>query len=147
LEVNNDFWGDGVNVAARLAGLAKAGEIYTSAATLKALPPEAQAMTRDLSALSVKGKQEELQVYQVLWDESETEDATQLAHAATGMRVQATLLMRMGGRDYSISAGRNDLVMGREKDCDVVVAEKTASRRHARIERRGLQYYVVDEST
>jgi len=39
------------------------------------------------------------------------------------------------------------LVLGREKTCDLVVGEKTASRLHARIERSGLQYVLVDEST
>ena len=39
------------------------------------------------------------------------------------------------------------LIFGRENTCDVVVREKTASRRHARIERRGVQYVLVDEST
>jgi len=37
LEDKGDFWGDGVNTAARLAGLAKAGQILTSAHT-NALP-------------------------------------------------------------------------------------------------------------
>ena len=39
------------------------------------------------------------------------------------------------------------LVLGRENNCDIVIPEKTASRRHARIERRGSQYVLVDEST
>jgi adenylate cyclase len=71
LEENNDFFGDGVNTAARLAGLAKANEIYTSGATAKELPSELRASLRDLSAISVKGKQDELQVFQVVWEESD----------------------------------------------------------------------------
>src|SRR5437667_136534 len=38
LEDKGDFWGDGVNTAARLAALAKAGQILTSGATVNALP-------------------------------------------------------------------------------------------------------------
>src|SRR5689334_18180760 len=38
LEDKGDFWGDGVNTAARLAGLAKAGQILTTGATANALP-------------------------------------------------------------------------------------------------------------
>jgi pSer/pThr/pTyr-binding forkhead associated (FHA) protein len=37
--------------------------------------------------------------------------------------------------------------MGRDKTCDVLVPEKTASRNHARIERSGLQFVLIDEST
>src|SRR2546421_135731 len=43
LEDKGDFWGDGVNTAARLAALAKAGQILTSGATANALPAPARA--------------------------------------------------------------------------------------------------------
>jgi adenylate cyclase len=39
------------------------------------------------------------------------------------------------------------LSLGRDSTCDIVVSEKTASRLHARIERRGVQYILIDEST
>jgi pSer/pThr/pTyr-binding forkhead associated (FHA) protein len=43
--------------------------------------------------------------------------------------------------------GKTVLTMGREKDCDLVVTERTASRRHARIEKSGLQFALIDDST
>jgi adenylate cyclase len=39
------------------------------------------------------------------------------------------------------------LTLGRDQSADLPIKEKTASRRHARIERRGVQYYLIDESS
>jgi len=145
LEDKNDFWGDGVNTAARLAGLAKATEIYTSGATAMALPIEMRSSLRDLSSISIKGKQDELQVYDVIWEESE--DSTQLARMESSANVQAALHIRIGDRTLDFPFDKGALTLGRDVGADVQVREKTASRRHAKIERRGVQYYLVDEST
>ena len=145
LEDKNDFWGDGVNTAARLAGLAKATEIYTSGATAMALPIEMRGSLRDLSSISIKGKQDELQVYDVIWEESE--DSTQLARMESSANVQAAMHIRIGDRTLDFPIDKGVLTLGRDVGADVQVQEKTASRRHAKIERRGVQYYLVDEST
>ncbi|OGA02140.1 MAG: hypothetical protein A3H35_02745 [Betaproteobacteria bacterium RIFCSPLOWO2_02_FULL_62_17] len=145
LEDKGDFFGDGVNTAARLAGLAKANEIYTSGATAMALPVELRMALRDMSAISVKGKQDELQVYQVIWEESE--DATSLVGMQSSSRVEVALHIRIGDRSLEFPRDKSVLSLGRDEGADVQVREKTASRRHAKIERRGVQYYLVDEST
>jgi adenylate cyclase len=56
LEDKGDFWGDGVNTASRLAGLAKGGQILTGGATANALPEAQRMKLRDLDVISVKGK-------------------------------------------------------------------------------------------
>jgi adenylate cyclase len=145
LEENNDFFGDGVNTAARLAGLAKANEIYTSGATAKELPSELRTSLRDLSAISVKGKQDELQVYQVVWEESD--EATSLVGMQSSARVEIALHLKIGDKSLQFPRDRNVLTLGRDQGADLQVKEKTASRRHAKIERRGVQYYLIDEST
>jgi class 3 adenylate cyclase len=146
LEDKGDFWGDGVNTAARLAGLAKAGQILTSGVTVDTLPPAQRTGLRDLDAFSVKGKQEAVHVHELLW--GDTDDATQLAgRLASSARLETKLKLEIGGRTLEFPADKATLVLGRERTCDLVVEEKTASRRHARIERSGLQYVLIDEST
>jgi adenylate cyclase len=145
LEDKGDFWGDGVNTAARLAGLAKAGQILTTGATANALPGLQRSNLRDLDAISVKGKQDAVRVFELMW--GDTEDATQVAGMTTSAGVDSRLTLEVAERTMGFPPEKSVMVLGRENTCDVVVREKTASRRHARIERRGAQYVLVDEST
>ena len=145
LEDKGDFWGDGVNTAARLAGLAKAGQILTTGATANALPGLQRSNLRDLDVITVKGKQDAVRVFELMW--GDTEDATHVAGMAASAQVQARLTLEVGERTIAFPREKTALILGRENTCDIVVLEKTASRRHARIERRGVQYTLVDEST
>jgi class 3 adenylate cyclase len=145
LEDKTDLWGDGVNTASRLATLAKSGQILTSEGTVKALPSATRASARDLRELNVKGKQDAVRVFEILWDESV--DSTQLFGATLAVPSPARLLLRLGGRTLDFPRNKTMLSLGRDTTCDVVLREKAASRRHARIERRGGQHYLVDEST
>jgi class 3 adenylate cyclase len=145
LEDKSDFWGDCVNTAARLAGLAKAGQILTSGATANALPAAQRGNLRDLDAIQVKGKHEAVRVFELMWED--TEDSTQLARLASSAKVEARLTLEVGERTLDFPREKTSLTLGREGTCDIVVKEKTASRLHARIERRGVQYVLIDEST
>jgi len=145
LEDKGDFWGDGVNTAARLAGLAKAGQILTTGATANALPALQRTNLRDLDAISVKGKQDAVRVFELMW--GDTDDATHVASMAASARVEARLTLELGERTIAFPREKQVLILGRENTCDIVIPEKTASRRHARIERRGAQYVLIDEST
>lgn len=145
LEDKGDFWGDGVNTAARLAGLAKAGQILTTGSTVNALPALQRSNLRDLDAITVKGKQDAVRVFELMW--GDTDDATHVASMAASARVETRLTLELGERTIVFPPNKQMLVLGRENTCDIVIPEKTASRRHARIERRGVQYVLVDEST
>ena len=57
---------------------------------------------------------------------------------------ERTLRLRFQGRDVVMHG--DSLVVGRQGDCDVVVAEPVVSRQHARIERRGADYVLIDSS-
>jgi hypothetical protein len=145
LEEKGDFWGDGVNTAARLAGLAKAGQILTTGATVNALPAIQRSNLRDLDVITVKGKQDAVRVFELMW--GDTEDATHVASMAASAKVEMRLTLEVGERTIAFPRDKPVMIFGRENTCDIVIAEKTASRRHARIEHRGAQYVLVDEST
>jgi class 3 adenylate cyclase len=65
----DDVFGDTVNVAARVAGIAKTDQIMTTAATYAALPAPLQNQTRPFKSANLKGKQEQYEIYWVLWKE------------------------------------------------------------------------------
>ncbi len=145
LEDKNDFWGDGVNTAARLAGLARRRQILTSGASVDALGPELRAATRDLDALNVKGKQDALRIFEVVWEDDL--ESTQVFRPVRGPQAQGRLKLTHGGAGMEFPPDKAALWLGRDKGCELVIHEKTASRKHARIERRGVQFFLVDDST
>ena len=67
IEENNDVFGDTVNLAARMAGLAKGRQIVTTAATADRLPSSLRSSTRRIAALAVKGKGDDVEVCDVVW--------------------------------------------------------------------------------
>src|SRR3546814_7661118 len=69
IEYDGDFYGDTVNLAARIADLAKAGEILVTEDTVVRLSPLLRAATRWLDKTSVKGKKEPVGVYLVMAEE------------------------------------------------------------------------------
>jgi adenylate cyclase len=145
LEDKGDFLGEGVNTAARLRSLAKAGQILTSGTTANKLSVTQRIYLRDQDTVNLQGKQDAARVYELL--SGDTVEATHVAGLASSANVKAVLTLEIGARSMSFPEGKTVLTMGREKTCDIVVAEKTASRSHARIERNGLLFVLIDEST
>jgi class 3 adenylate cyclase len=146
IEENGDYFGDAVNTAARMAGLAKSGQIITTAATVAALSPLLRQGTRELAALSVKGKQAEVAVCEVLWETGD--DVTMMAAGAPpATAAEAVLRITHGGRVIEMGDALPALQMGRDASHPIVIADRMASRLHGRIERRGDRYYYVDLSS
>src|SRR5207247_5000903 len=84
-------------------------------------------------------------VFEVMWGDAEA--APQLAGLASSAKVEIRLTLEVGERTMEFPREKTALSLGRDSTCDIVVSEKTASRLHARIERRGVQYILIDEST
>jgi class 3 adenylate cyclase len=145
LEENDDYFGDAVNTAARMAGLAKGGQIITTAATVATLSPLLRESTREVAALSVKGKQAEIQVCEVLWQTGE--DLTMLAGNLAQTSTEAVLLLAHGSRTVVMDGNLATVQIGREVSHQIPITDKMASRLHGRIERRGDKFYYVDLST
>jgi class 3 adenylate cyclase len=145
LEENADYFGDGVNTAARMAGLAKGGQIMTTAATAGTLSPDLRQGIRALAALAVKGKQAEVEVCEVLWQGGE--NVTMLAGGRQAPRVETVLRLSHGGRETLLDANRPSIQIGRDPALGIALEDRMASRLHGRIERRGDRFQYVDLST
>jgi adenylate cyclase len=147
LEERGDVFGDAVNTAARMAGLAKSGQIITSGPTVDALSPTLREGIRDLDALPVKGNLDEIRVSEVLWQDGG--ETTMMAPRGTGLAAASTVLrLEHGGKVLRMEpGGKSTFVVGRDPGNDVVIADKMASRVHGRIERRRDRFYYVDQST
>ncbi len=109
------------------------------------MPAAQRTDLRDLDAIQVKGKHEAVRVFELMW--GDVDEATQFAGLASSAKVEVKLILEVGERTMEFPREKTVLSLGRDSSCDIVVSEKTASRLHARIERRGVQYILIDEST
>jgi class 3 adenylate cyclase len=144
IESAGDVYGDAVNVAARMAALAKAGQVITTAETAAALSPWLRARLRELDRMTVKGKSEDIAIFELLWQDSSDE----LTALSTRPRLApARIRLSLGEREIELSDAKPSLTFGRDPQCDVVIADRLASRVHARIERRRDKFVLVDQSS
>ncbi|MFN0162467.1 MAG: adenylate/guanylate cyclase domain-containing protein [Burkholderiales bacterium] len=145
IEQDGDVFGDTVNTAARMAGLAKGLQIITTRATVDLLPPALAAGTRDIAALAVKGKADDLAVCEVIWQEGD--DLTMTAPSVVIAAPEAVLQLIHGGSTLILNTAKPAASLGRDAGSDVVIADPKASRNHARIERRRDKFFLADQST
>jgi class 3 adenylate cyclase len=140
-----DVRGDAVSVAARMVGLANGGQILTTAATLGCLAPPLRQATRPVVRPEAKGQAQGPEVFEVVWRE-----APDFAALAASMREAARsglLRLRHAGLEVQVDDALECVSLGRDGSNNLIIADRRASRSHARIERRATKYVLVDLST
>lgn len=143
----DDVFGDSVNVAARMAGLALSGQALTDADTVAALSADIQENTRQINAIPVKGKTEEVEVYELLWQVSS--DRTVIpGRTAAPVSVPGggpSIRLKHLGKELTF---KETVYFGRESaGNNVVITDPMASRRHAKLELRAGKFVLVDQSS
>jgi class 3 adenylate cyclase len=144
LQTEGDVFGDSVNLAARLVGFANRAQVITSADTAAALSPWLRSRTRELDSLTVRGKQRDIRIFEFLWQDS-PEDLTALATRKDAPPVRMRLFH--GGHERLMGDDSTAVAMGRDAANDIVIADRMASRMHARVERRSGKFVLVDHSS
>jgi class 3 adenylate cyclase len=145
IEENGDVFGDTVNMAARMAGLAKGMQIITTRATVERLAPALRESTRGIAALSVKGKGDDVDVCEVIWQAGE--DLTMATASTATAAKQIKLHLKHGAKEITLEQANSGITLGRDSGCQITLADRMASRVHARIERRRDKFFVIDQST
>ena len=146
VETDGDVYGDAVNTAARMAGQAKAGQILTTAATVDLMSDIWKASTRQIDRAAVKGKKDEIDMIEILW---QREDVTRMSTSfkpATAAAKKAKLMLRYRDQSVEVNESNSSVVMGRADENDLVVKNTLISRLHARIEYRKGNFVLVDQS-
>ena len=149
----NDVFGDAVNVAARMVSLSKADQIITTSETVGLLPEELRQTTRNLGQSPVRGKQDDMEIAEVIWNDSNS--LTQMATASVSQDVRNLLAARLvlEYRGNSIELLPEELLrtqafkIGRWEKNKLVVDRELVSRIHATIEFRQGKFILKDEST
>jgi len=145
IKENNDVYGDAVNVASRMADMAKQRQIITTAKTVSELAPYYYARTRCIDRTILKGKKGKINIYELIWEEN---DATLVVKRSSPSPViTSRLKIRLGDRVIEINDQRNCVTMGRQAHNDLMVQDTRASRSHARIELRRGKFYLIDQQS
>jgi adenylate cyclase len=143
---NNDVFGDAVNVAARMAGQAKAGQIITTNVTLDTLSDLWQASTRQIDLASVKGKKDEIAMYEVLWQRENVTRMATMAFSPASAQKQVKMELEYQGMKAECNSDHTAVVMGRQEGNDLVVKHNLISRLHCKVEYRKGNFILTDQS-
>lgn len=144
IDRDGDLFGDSVNLAARLSGVAIRGQIITSRATADRLNTVLRATCRQLHAIEVKGKGE-VDICEVLWQEADQTVTVLAGHNADSPKA-TTLSIRYSGCEITLNAANPSIAFGRDKGAALVVDDTNASRNHGVIEFRSGKFMLVDHS-
>jgi class 3 adenylate cyclase len=145
---NDDWYGDTVNLAARVAAVAASGQVLTTGELRDSLPPPLRALTTEFAEIEVKGRRDPVRIARVAEDQSGPETTLIRVAPATAAPVpEASLRLVQNRRSWIVPAGTRSVVCGREAGCDVALSGALASRRHATIEIRRDKVVLVDHST
>lgn len=149
-QINGDdaATGELANAAARLTGLAKPGQILMGAQTYKALSPGLQLSTRSRelpSGASPTPIFELLALDSPLQPDEPHDSADETRKAVS----QGSRLRLRYGDWLVVLDKRNPVVsMGRDLECDIVIHDRRASRRHVHVEwHEGNRFVLSDNST
>ncbi len=148
---NDDIFGDTVNVAARVASMAKARQILcTQEIAFMVKSGELSNNMRPYDRLRVKGKNEQLDVYLYAWEQEG--DITNMATASSFTNPARhdqvkKLVLKYEGKSHTIETDTASYILGRGKDCDLLIKGDLISRHHSKMEHRRGKFIITDQST
>lgn len=152
--VDNDCYGDAVNVAARLNDLAGPYEIWVNSTELDYTSRENGIHYRYLGSINVRGRVEPCIVYEVEWDESEPRELLTLQAELDPMEPSARgdvlgqeVELSCAGQTKVFRSFELPVHIGRIPHSDFMVNAPQVSRTHARIEWRHGRIMLVDVSS
>ena len=145
---NNDVFGDAVNVAARMVSLSKADQIITTRETVAHLSSDLAQITRSLGLSWVRGKQDEMEIFEVIWQDSNC--LTQMSSGGQDTLrslFYSRLILEHRGKRVELVPSAQPFTMGRGERNNLVVDRDLVSRSHADIQFRQGKFVLADHST
>ena len=146
---DNDIFGDAVNTAARMVDIAKADQIITTRSVVEKLPSILASNTLTLGPLHVKGKQDNMEIFEMIWQGKQA-DLTIMASnifAAAPELAIVKLTLNYQDKQFQITEKSRSFSLGRNSGNDLVIKSAAVSRSHASIECRQGKFVLSDSST
>lgn len=148
---NNDVFGDAVNIAARLAQLARNGQILTSEESVQRLDVSRKQYARPFDFEKLRGKSQAIRIFELMWEPPKEvtrlvkTDDTSSPHPHIEIARAIRLAARNGQRRFTPEDA--PITVGRDSICMFIIASEFASRVHVNIEYRRGKFILLDRST
>lgn len=148
-----DIFGDAVNLTARLAALARPGEILISRSIVDRLPAAERSSLRLLDHMTFKGKSAPTEIYSLVPEDGAGRTEAVFGHGSGHTRTryqravpEVSVTLRYA--DCSRSCREQaSLSIGRADECDVVIGRSWVSRQHALVTVRRGKVQLEDRSS
>jgi len=140
------MFGDTVNTAARMAGIAFGQQIITTESTISNLPQMVKDLAQQFDRVTVKGKRKEIVVYSIQW----RQDTCATIFATKGFPITdaiAGIALQYQGENIVIAPESRVFSMGRSTECNLPIFGSKVSRVHARLEMQRGKFVLTDQST
>jgi len=147
VQEQNDIFGAAVHTANRMTSQAKARQIVISGETVEKMSSQLQDQTRQIDVATVRGKMDEVALYELLWNPEEATSMLPTIEWESRGRQVSRMLLTFRDQSVEISDSRKSASIGRADDNDLVVKGNLISRIHAKVELRRGKFVLVDQST
>ena len=147
VQEQNDIFGAAVHTANRMTSQAKARQIIISGGTVEKMSAELKKQTRQIDVATVRGKIDEVALYELLWNPEEATSMLPTIEWENTARKASKLQLSFRDQTVEVSDRRKNVIMGRAEDNDLVIKGNLISRIHAKVEMRRGKFMLVDQST
>ena len=147
VQEQNDIFGAAVHTANRMTSQAKARQIVISGSTVEKMSPELKKQSRQIDVATVRGKIDEVALYELLWNPEEATSMLPTIEWENHDRKTSKLELSFRDQTIQVSDRRKNVLMGRAEDNDLVIKGNLISRIHAKVEMRRGKFVLVDQST
>lgn len=147
VQEQNDIFGAAVHTANRMTSQAKAKQIVISGDTVEKMSPKMQELTRQIDVATVRGRMDEVALYELLWNPEEATSMLPTIEWESRVRKVSKMILNFRDQTVEISDQRKSANIGRADDNDLVVKGNLISRIHAKVELRRGKFVLIDQST
>jgi adenylate cyclase len=147
VQEQNDIFGAAVHTANRMTSQAKAKQIVISGQTVQQMGPEWAAQTRQIDVATVRGRLDEVALFELLWQPDEATSMVPTIEWEGRARNATRLVLSFRDKKVEVTDQKKNVNMGRADDNDLVVKGNLISRIHARVEKRRGKFMLIDQST
>ncbi len=152
--VDDDCYGDAVNIAARLSELTGPHQIWANSAAIGAAGTMSDIQTRPLGPIHIRGRSEPCVVCQVEWQEDVSSDLFTIAAPPDSMfddqstdALGGQIELRWLDVQRVFKSFEMPFYIGRTRQVEFIVNDARVSRTHARIDWRNGSVILVDVSS